>query len=410
MPIKKKIIQVPFEHIIADEDFNGRKDYTEIPELAKSIYKDGLMQPLGIAIRSLSEGDRYFLVYGFRRYKALQMLRAEYGEEYYSTLEVVVNEGTLDELRIRNLGENLLRKSLSHYEISQQIKSMVLAGMDQQDIGNRLGRPQSWVSLYHKAATKLNPSALNAFKTGELTLEQAVTLADVSEEKQKEVLTQMGDADSKAEAKQLLRNAANESGKKRKYTKRARLSSKDMIELISQVSFQAESPAYTDEEQIFYNGLAAGLRAARGDAAVDVKNLDYKTKYSDPDYHKNAKKLDSGEDPDTSTATAEEAGEDEEETDTEPAKGDEEAEDKPYNLYELPTSTPEEDARAAAESRRMDAALAEADAEAAEAEAEEAKYETSKAIEPEGIKGLDIPPKRKRGRPRKNPETNARQS
>lgn len=392
MPIKKRIIQVPFEAIIADDDFNSRQEYTDIEPLAQSIFDDGLLQPIGVATRPQDDGiDKYFLVYGFRRYRALKLLRDKHGDEYYSLLEVVVNEGTLDELRIRNLKENIERKSLSSYEISQQVRRMVLAGFDQRDIGIRLGRPQSWVSNHYKAATKLSPAAQTALRNGELTMDQALYLADVSEDEQKGLVTKVLETENKAEQKQILKQAASESGKKRKYTGRSRPSAKNMVEFVSEYSFQAESPIYTEEEKIFYNGVAAGLRIALGDGEIDPKKLDQREKYSDPNYSKrNVKKEDE---------VSEELAEDVSSADDEEVRSlSEEPETDSDDLYALPATTSAEDLAAAEESRRTYSDVQ----ELAPPDDEEQYVAEKTGIQ--AIKGIDVPPtKRKRGRPRKHP-------
>jgi len=108
---KKKIIQIPFESVIDDDGFNARTDYDEdyIEYLKNSIMESGLLQPMGVTPSShedASGNKQYYLVYGFCRFKALKKIREDLGEDAYSTLDVVLNEGTLEELRDRNLKEN----------------------------------------------------------------------------------------------------------------------------------------------------------------------------------------------------------------------------------------------------------------------------------------------------------------
>jgi ParB/RepB/Spo0J family partition protein len=293
MPVKKRIIQVPFESIVADADFNCRKDYIEIEELKQSIYDQGLLQPVGVTVRG-NDTDRYFLVYGFRRYYALKKLREEHGPDFYAVLDVVINEGNLEDMRVRNLRENIDRKQLSTYEISQQVRRMVQAGMDQREIGAKLGRNQSWVSYHYKVATQLAPEAQTALRTGAITLDQALYIADVPEEEQKELVGQVLNSDSRAEAKQLLKDAASESGKRRKYSNKGRPSAKNLVQYVSDVSYEAESKINAKDEKAFFNGVAAGLRIALGD--TEIKEIKPSVKYSDTNYHSKDNKVDDAED------------------------------------------------------------------------------------------------------------------
>lgn len=295
MPAKKRLVSIPFESIIADLDFNCRKEYTEIDELKQSIMDDGLLQPVGVALKQNAgtpESPRYLLVYGFRRYYAITKIREELGEDAYSSLDVVLNEGNLDDLRVRNLKENIERKSLSTFEISQQVKRLVLAGFEQRDIAARLGRNQSWVSYHYKVATQLTHQAQQALKAGDITLEQALHIADVEEDKQNELVDQVLNADTRADARKILKDAASEGGKRRKYANKGRPTAKNLVQYVSDVSFEAESKLNSKDEKTFYNGVAAGIRIALGDAGVtDVKDLKVNEKYSDVNYHSKDNKV-----------------------------------------------------------------------------------------------------------------------
>jgi len=292
MPPKKRMLTVPFEAIHADIDFNCRKDYTDIDVLKQSILDDGLLQPVGVALKTATddESPKYFLVYGFRRYMALTKIREELGLDAYATLDVVVNEGNLEDLRVRNLKENIERKSLSAFEIAQQVKRLVLAGLEQREIAVRLGRNQSWVSYHYKVATQLSSQAQSALKAKDITLEQALHIADVPEEQQNELVNQIMGADTRADARQLLKEAASESGKRRKYANKGRPTAKNLVQWVSDASYEAESQVSDKTEKTFYNGVVAGLRAALGD--FDLKDLGAGSKYADVNYHARNNKQD----------------------------------------------------------------------------------------------------------------------
>jgi ParB family chromosome partitioning protein len=283
---KKRTITIPFEAIECDHSFNARTNYKKIDELADSIKQNGLLQNIGVAEKPGTPG-RYMVVYGFRRYLAIEKIRLELGSDAFAQLDVHLNEGTREELRDRMVKENIDRDDLEPYEIAMVIKSMVNAGLEQRNIGTRLGRPQSWVSYHYKVATKLGTSALNAFKEGNLTLEQALHVADVPEESQADLVTAISQAETRTEARQIAKKAAEIGGGRRTYTNKGRPTAKNIAQFVSDASFDAGGDAATDEEKLFYNGVAAGLRVSIGD--LQFGDLLHSKAYLDTDFHAKGK-------------------------------------------------------------------------------------------------------------------------
>ena len=264
---KRNVVSVPFESIICDKTFNSREFYDNIAELAASIKADGLLQPLGVTRKKDPKGENeYFLIYGFRRYMALTQLREDLGNDAFAELDVVLNEGNMEDLRIRNLKENIERDHLKPSELSKAICMLVHAGMKQEEIALRLGRPQSWISLHYKVATKLSTKARNLYEAGSLTLEQAVNIADIPEDNQNEIVEKVLDAPSRAEARKIVKSAAKEAQEgKRKYTTKPRPTLKNLTQLVSDASFAAESATMVAEDESFWKGVSAGLRVSLGD-------------------------------------------------------------------------------------------------------------------------------------------------
>lgn len=285
--VKKKTITVDFENLIADTSFNSRVDYDSIDELAESIKAHGLLQNIGVAEKKTEPG-KYIVVYGFRRYAAISKIRSELGPDAFSQLEVVLNDGTVDELRERNLKENIDREQLKPHEIASAIKKMVNSGLEQRDIGSRLGRPQSWVSYHYKVATKLAPTAWNAFRKSDITLEQALHIADVPEEAQGDLIGKILNAETRTEARQLAKQASTSAGARRTYTSRGRPTVKNLAQYVSDASFDATSNIANKDDKSFYNGVAAGIRVALGD--IEFGNLSRATTYLDTDYLNKSKK------------------------------------------------------------------------------------------------------------------------
>lgn len=285
---KKKMITIPFESIVLDKDFNARTDYDEdyIESLKQSIMGSGLLQPIGVTASTTASEDKepkYFIVYGFCRYLAIAKIREELGNDAYATMDAVLNHGTVDELRDRNLKENIDRKSLKPHEIGIAVKRMVNAGLEQRDISKRLGRPQSWVSYHYKAEVKLGTAAKKAYYAGDLTLEQALNIADVPEDAQNDVVEKVLNAGTRSEARKVAKKASKEAGTRRTYANKGRPTAKNLSQFVSDASFDADGAGTSKPEQAFYNGLAAGMRIALGD--LEYEKVKHSEAYTDMDFH-----------------------------------------------------------------------------------------------------------------------------
>lgn len=278
---RKRTINVNFDDLVCDKAFNSRTDYDGIDSLAESIKQYGLLQPIGVTERA-QDPDKYYVVYGFRRYEAISKIRAEMGPEAFDHLDVVLNEGTVEDLRERNLRENIDREQLKPHEIASAIKKMVNSGLEQRDIAARLGRPQSWVSYHYKVATKLSSVAWNAFKDSSLTLEQALHIADVPETAQSEIVTKILGAETRTEARQIAKKASESAGARRTYTNKGRPSVKNLAQYVNDASFDATTNIAHKDDKLFLNGVAAGIRVALGD--FEFSAVEKSQNYLDADY------------------------------------------------------------------------------------------------------------------------------
>ena len=274
--------EIPFEYVECDEDFNARKDYEAIDELADSIQASGLLEPIGV-VANPKKPTQYFVGYGFRRYKAICLIREKLGPEAFAEIPCVIKQCTLQDLKQLNLIENLDRKSLKPHEISNAIIGMVNSGLEQRDIAARLGRPQSWVSYHYKVGTKLNVTAAKAFEEGELTLEQALYIADVPEEEQTVLVESILSAETRTEARNLAKGASKAKGVRRTYVNKGRPSAKNLGQKIRDYSFESTSPATPVASRAFYNGVIAGMRVALGD---ETGELSPGEDYGDTDFDK----------------------------------------------------------------------------------------------------------------------------
>lgn len=138
-----------------------RADFDEnsLSELAKSIQKHGLIQP--IVVRPTSSGA-YQIVAGERRWRACRMA---------GLIEVPV---VIKELDDRNyfevaLVENLQREDLNPVEEAQGYRTLVEAyGLTQEQVAESVGKSRSAVTNALRLLN-LSEAALEALKNGEIT-------------------------------------------------------------------------------------------------------------------------------------------------------------------------------------------------------------------------------------------------
>lgn len=180
------IVMIPLTDIIADEKFNARKDYNgetqgskrdnrqSIEDLARSIKSDGQLQPVLV---TKTEKGKYFLRFGFRRFKALQHL----GEEF---IKVQVWDGNEADAMMINLAENCARNELHAWEIAQRCVEIArehkLSG---NEIAVRIGKSKGHVNNLMRIVEKLDKKIFEAWTKGDgrATFDNLIKLAKMDD-------------------------------------------------------------------------------------------------------------------------------------------------------------------------------------------------------------------------------------
>jgi len=134
--------QIPLDQIIVGE--NVRTDYSDIEELANSIFTVGQLEP--VLVKSLGKDDdtgleKFELVAGHRRRLACIRLR-ERGESV-SMIDALVVSG--ERLTIQ-LVENLQRADLSPRDRESGIYQLAQSGVSNKEIASRLSKNESFIS------------------------------------------------------------------------------------------------------------------------------------------------------------------------------------------------------------------------------------------------------------------------
>ena len=132
---------------ILPNPYQPRKKFFNIEELAVSIAKNGLLQPITVA---QIDGKSY-IVAGERRQRALKLLATE--NEDFSSAEVLVIKGlTLDDLKILALVENIQREDMTMLETANAYKELELDGNSLSDIAETVGKGKTTIHRYLKIA------------------------------------------------------------------------------------------------------------------------------------------------------------------------------------------------------------------------------------------------------------------
>ena len=136
-PDLPKIVEVNLNEIHPNPD-QPRKTFDEekLRELAHSIERQGLIQPIILKKRDTSEGG-YLLVAGERRFRAHQLLEK-------TTIPAIITQGNPDEI---SLIENIQREDLNPLEEAEALERMMARyHYTQEELGKVIGKAQNTVS------------------------------------------------------------------------------------------------------------------------------------------------------------------------------------------------------------------------------------------------------------------------
>jgi len=143
-PIIETIIrETPLEIALTSIEpnpFQPRIDFhsEELKELAESISKQGLMQP--IAVREITKGQ-YQIISGERRFRAFHLLKKE-------SIPVVVLEN-VDDVRMLEMAlvENIQRENLNEIETALSYQRLLFeCGLSHQQLSEQVGKSRSSIT------------------------------------------------------------------------------------------------------------------------------------------------------------------------------------------------------------------------------------------------------------------------
>ncbi len=170
-------IAIPLSRLVmsaANVRKTGARD--GIAELAASIAAHGLRQNLNV--RATAEGDRFEVVAGGRRLRALRLLAKQGKLAKGATVSCVLLGPDEDAAEI-SLVENTQRTAMHPDDQFTAFQSLIEGGMPLEDVAARFGVTPALVERRLKLA-KVSPRLRGLFRKGELTLEHmmAFTVSD----------------------------------------------------------------------------------------------------------------------------------------------------------------------------------------------------------------------------------------
>ena len=135
--------------IVNGKNIRNEKD-SEITELAASILKQGLINP--ILVKKRQKDGKYVVIAGHRRYEAVKYLGLPH-------IECNIVDDDLDEkdILVAQVAENVQRKNMSAWELVEVFEDMKKRlNVNQKQIGKMFGKSDVWVANQYQAVRQLD--------------------------------------------------------------------------------------------------------------------------------------------------------------------------------------------------------------------------------------------------------------
>lgn len=167
-------IQVPLSQIERDEEFNARQGdsaYRNIPELAESVKQNGQLQEVTVMVNKKGAEKPYFMVNGFRRGRAFEVIAKETKTDPMVNVFVKPFEGERFEERLMeakwaNLASDGGTDPLRDYEYAARCQYFhSKLGASPKKIAKFIGKHEQTVYTYLKLFEKLSPEVKTAWSS-----------------------------------------------------------------------------------------------------------------------------------------------------------------------------------------------------------------------------------------------------
>lgn len=182
--LRDHIVKIPLEQIQPNTKQPRRHfDPEKIDELAQSIKKNGVLQP--VIVRQISDDpEQYELVVGERRLKASQIVGLE-------KIPAIVKEIDEDQLLQIALIENIQREDLNPIEEAQAYDQLIAQwAWTQEELADQVGKSRSAITNALRLL-KLSPEIQNHLINGDISMGHARALLALPDEKTQKQFCQL---------------------------------------------------------------------------------------------------------------------------------------------------------------------------------------------------------------------------
>ncbi len=162
---RKTLLHIDPKNISVSKDFNSRRDFGDIEELAAQIAKDGVLNPIHVRYDEF-DPKKYILVDGERRYRAI-MHNIEHGINFDVVPALLVDNIDMKELYRIQIQANE-GKNFNEYEYGIAYQHLISEGMTIQEICELLGK-KTWHVNCCLAHLKRDPRVQELLKTDRIT-------------------------------------------------------------------------------------------------------------------------------------------------------------------------------------------------------------------------------------------------
>ena len=156
-----QVVEIPVDEIhvgVTIKNIRTHFSDTKIKELADSIFRDGLMNPLCVMESEDEEGDVVTeLIAGERRFRAIQYIQATFDEEFMEEgIPCITYVGTIEDAIFANASENIDREEVDDIDTAAWLAARVeVDEITQTELAQKLHKPLQWVNfrvLFHERA------------------------------------------------------------------------------------------------------------------------------------------------------------------------------------------------------------------------------------------------------------------
>jgi ParB family chromosome partitioning protein len=252
---EKKLYSIDINTIV-DNPYQPRLEIDDIDELKASISSIGLIQPLTV---SKNSNSTYTLIYGHRRLQALKELG-------YDDVEVLIEDNSDKNLRLKAIAENSQRKDLDFLELAVAYKEIIdTYSYTLEELAKEVNKSKTYVSQV-LSILKLDNSTLKVIKDDKYrTLSVLNKLNQIEDTKQLDIYNSVKamtrdealkyiDEYIKSSKEPIIKRAYNIKAKNGKYkididtTKLDKKESKELVRKLNNLIMQIEGKSIEDSD------------------------------------------------------------------------------------------------------------------------------------------------------------------